>query len=326
MNTNRKLGSLLLYFNVIFLSFLFLSGCTPPQEPQLRIGTNIWIGYEPLYLARKLGYYDNTKIKLVEMSSASDVMHAMRNGLLEGAALTLDETLTLLDDGIDLKVILVMDISNGADVLLAKPEIKSMEDLRGKSVAVEYSAVGAILLDAALQSSGLTASDIKIISCSANEHIECYKQADAVVTFDPTRTKLLNQGAHELFSSSQIQGQIVDVLVVQSKAIDTNPDALKQLIAGYFNAREYVDVNSEVAAKLMAIRMQISAEEVLKSFEGIRLPVLEENWFLLSGEPEPLQLTVDMLSQLLLEKKFLKNPLPDESFIDNTFLPARKID
>ena len=326
MNTNRKLGSLLLYFNVIFLSFLFLSGCTPPQEPQLRIGSNIWIGYEPLYLARKLGYYDNTKIKLVEMGSASDVMHAMRNGLLEGAALTLDETLTLIDDGIDLKVILVMDISNGADVVLAKPEIKSMGDLRGKSVAVEYSAVGAILLDAALQSSGLTASDIKIVACSANEHIECYKTADAVVTFDPVRTQLLNQGAHELFSSSQIQGQIVDVLVVTSKAIDTNPEALKQLITGYFNAREYIDMNSEVAAKLMAIRMKISAEEVLKSFEGIRLPVLEESWFLLSGEPEPLQLTVDMLSQLLLEKKLLKKPLPDKSLIDSRFLPARKID
>ena len=327
MNANRKPGSLLLlYFNMIFLFFLFLSGCTPPQEPQLRIGSNIWIGYEPLYLARKLGYYDNTKIKLVEMGSASDVMHAMRNNVLEGAALTLDESLSLIDDGMDLKVILVMDISNGADVLLAKPEIQSIADLRGKSVAVEYSAVGAILLDAALQSSGLTALDIKIVSCSVNNHLECYKQTDAVVTFEPIRTILLKQGAHELFNSSHNQGQIVDVLVVKSKAIDTNPEALKQLISGYFNAREYIDVNSEIAAERMAIRMQIGAEELLKSFEGIRLPVLEENWFLLSGEPEPLQLTADMLSQLLLEKKFLKNPLPTESLIDNTFLPARKTD
>ena len=66
------------------------------------------------------------------MGSASDIMHAMRNDVLEGAALTLDETLSLIDDGIDLKVILVMDISNGADVLLAKPEIQSIADLRGE--------------------------------------------------------------------------------------------------------------------------------------------------------------------------------------------------
>ena len=317
---------MLLYFNAIILFFLFLSGCTPPQEPPLRIGSNIWVGYEPLYLARKLGNYDNTKIKLVEMGSASDVMHALRNNVLEGAALTLDEALTLVDDGLDLKVILVMDISNGADVLLAKSEIKSMADLRGKSVAVEYSAVGAILLDAALQHSGLTAADITIVACSVNEHIECFKETDAVVTFEPNRTKLLKLGAHELFNSSQIQGQIVDVLVVKSKAIDTNPDTLKQLIAGYFNAREYIDANSEVAYRLMAVRMKISPEESLASFEGIRLPVLEENWFLLSGEPAPLQITAEKLSRLLLQKKFLKNPLLTETLTDSAFLPARKID
>lgn len=122
---------------------LLLLSCGPAPEPLLRIGTNTWPGYEPLYLARSLGYYEGSPITLVELTSASEVIHALRSGTLEGAALTLDEVLTLLDDGFDLKVVLVMDFSNGGDVLLAKPGIDSTADLRGKRIAVEYTAVGA---------------------------------------------------------------------------------------------------------------------------------------------------------------------------------------
>lgn len=144
---------------------LLLSACTrPATESPLRIGTNNWPGYEPLYLARDLGHYKGTPIKLVELPSTSEVMHALRNRTLEGAALTLDETLTLLDSGFHLKIILVMDFSDGGDVLLAKPEIASLSALRGKRVAVEYTAVGAIILDAALNAAGLSASDITIVS------------------------------------------------------------------------------------------------------------------------------------------------------------------
>jgi NitT/TauT family transport system substrate-binding protein len=91
------------------LAFL-LPGCDSEREPPLRIGTNVWPGYEPLYLARDLGHYNETPVNLIEFTSASSVIHALRNGMIEGATLTLDEVLTLLSDGFDLKVILAPDI------------------------------------------------------------------------------------------------------------------------------------------------------------------------------------------------------------------------
>lgn len=62
------------------LSIILLVACGPLPEPPLRIGTNIWPGYEPLYLARNLGFYQGSSIKLVEMNSASAVIHALRSG------------------------------------------------------------------------------------------------------------------------------------------------------------------------------------------------------------------------------------------------------
>lgn len=302
---------------------LLLSACTPSTpEPPLRIGTNIWPGYEPLYLARSLGHYKDTPIKLVELLSASEVIHALRNKTLEGAALTLDEAMTLMDDGFDLKVILVMDFSNGGDVLLAKPEIASLAALRGKRIAVEYTAVGAILLDAALDAAGLKVLDITIVSCRLEEHLECYGSADAVVTFDPFRTKLLNQGARLLFDSRRIPSRIVDVLVVLEETTKTHPRGLEELLAGYFKAREHLASQPEDASKRMAIRLGLSSDEVLASYDGLKLPTLDENHSLLNGKPPQLVRTAGKLAEFMRGKKWLKNRLEVDGLMDGRFLPG----
>lgn len=300
---------------------LSVSACEDPQEPLLRIGTNIWPGYEHLYLARSLGFYEQSEIKLVEMTSAPDVINALRNGALEGGALTLDEVLSLIDDGIALKVILVMDFSEGGDVLLVKPGIDSLAALRGKYIAVENTAVGAILLDGALKAADLSVSDVNIISCSHSEHIKCYQSADAVVTYGPTRSKLLKLGAQLLFDSSQIPGRIVDVLAVHAETVKTNPNALKKLLTGYFKAHDYFFASPESAANLMSPRLQLSPVEVLASYAGINLTGLEGNRTLLNGKPSPLQLTADDIRRLMLQNKFLKNKFSVEGLIDNSFLP-----
>ena len=78
-----------------------LAGCGPRYEPPLMVGTNIWAGCEPLYLARDLGYYDGQPLRLVELGSTTQVMDALRTGRLDVAGVTLDEALTLAHEGAD---------------------------------------------------------------------------------------------------------------------------------------------------------------------------------------------------------------------------------
>jgi len=307
-----------LYWIFYLVLIFFLTACEPTPEPPLRIGTNTWPGYEPLYLARSLGYYDNSRIHLVELNSASEVIHSLRSGTLEGATLTLDEALTIQADDFDLKIILVMDFSNGGDVLLVKPEIDTLVTLKGKRIAVEYTAVGAILLDAALASVDLTVSDIEVIACSLDHHIGCYHSNDAVITFEPVKTQLLNQGAKQLFDSSKIPGQIVDVLVVHTETTKTHTNTLKKLIIGYFKARKYLSQQPQDAAKLMAPRQHISANEVLASYEGLKLPNLEENRVLLNNN---LQNTITELSKYMKERQLLRKIPNIKNIIDTRFLP-----
>ncbi len=92
------------------------------------IGTNIWIGYEPLYVARELSLFPGRAPRLVEYSSATQALSAFRSGVIDAAALTLDEAVLLSHAGLDVRVVLVFDYSDGADVLLGKPEVEDRDD------------------------------------------------------------------------------------------------------------------------------------------------------------------------------------------------------
>ena len=51
---------------LVLAAALMLGACVRDPEPPLRIGTNVWIGSEPLYLARELGRLDPETVQLVE--------------------------------------------------------------------------------------------------------------------------------------------------------------------------------------------------------------------------------------------------------------------
>ena len=141
---NPLVGLIILVFSIVLWLQRdeirqFLVGEVVVAEP-LAVGTNVWPGYEPLYLARNLGYY-NDSIRLVEYSSATEVLRAIRNKLIDVATLTLDEVLLLRQSGVDVRSVLVTDISNGGDVIVARPGIETLADLKGRKVGVESTAL-----------------------------------------------------------------------------------------------------------------------------------------------------------------------------------------
>lgn len=305
---------------VITSMILVLSSCQPHYPAHLRVASNSWIGYTPLYLAEEMGLFEPFLIKMIEMPSASEVIHALRSGSIEVAALTLDEALTILEDEYDLKVILVMDISDGSDVLLAKPDINSLTELKGKTIAVEYNAVGALLLDHALAAGGITPNDVEILSCNFDSHITCYDKSDALVTFDPVKTKLMKAGAKQLYSSKKMPNVILDVLVTTQEVINEQPKQIQALLNSYFKARTYLDTQTNKAISLIESSLKIPSEELTTAFQGVKLPNLEHNKQLLSGTNATLQATLAELQTIMLERKLLTQKLDTRHLIYPVFL------
>ena len=294
--------------------FLFVA-CSPSPAPLLRVGTNIWPGYETLYLARSLGAFDERRIRLIEFPSSVHVQDNLRNGTIEAGCLTLDETLSLLADGVDLRVILAMDISAGADVILARPGLGGLADLRGRRVGVESTNVGAVMLDAALQRAGLKTGDVTVVPLSVDEHETAYRNGavDAVVTFEPVRSRLLSAGAHVIFDSSQVPDRILDVLVVRADKLAGRHDALLELVRGHFRALAHISRSPQDAATRMTPRLGAGP---LEQFSGLRLPDLGANRTFLAGAAPPLRGAAAELGALLVRRGLLPHPVAVDKLAD----------
>ncbi|MBF0463769.1 MAG: ABC transporter substrate-binding protein [Nitrospirae bacterium] len=327
LNCRNKIAGI---FRLAFLCVLFLIllwGCTRDTQP-LRVGTNVWPGYEPLYLARELKYFDNN-ILLVEYSSASDVIRGFRYNAIDAAALTMDEALLLIKDGYDITVVLAMDISSGGDVILGRSGLNKLSDIKGKRVGVEKTALGSYFFAIALETVGLKPSDTIPVNMEVDRHETALKTGivDAVVTFEPVRIKLIAAGANVLFDSSQVYGAIVDVLVVHNDYLRKTPNnvnTLNALLEGWFKSLDYVHSNPQNAYKIMAEREGISKDEFVTALKGLHIPDIKENRTMLCGIKPTLLLTTNQMKRFMIANDLLQKDFNVNSIFDKCQINALK--
>jgi len=297
-----------------------VSSCQPPPEP-LRIVSSPWPGYEPLYLARDLGYLNKDSVRITELPSSNITLEAFSNGSADVATLTLDETVTLLAKGNKLRILLVMDISNGSDGVVAKPGIKSLAQLKGKRLGMENIPLGAYILSRILEKSGLTAADIKIVPMPEDKHEKAYLQGkiDAAITMEPYMTRITKAGAHVLFDSSQIPNEIFDIVVVRENIYQTRRDELCRLTQQWFRTLDYVQANSQDATSRMGKRLGVDAETFRAAMGGLKVPTRQENQQLLGGNMPTLLLPAKRMTDIMQHEHMIPGPVDLAAAIDPSF-------
>ena len=298
-------------------------GCMPINTDPLRIGAQPWPGYELIYLARELNLYSDKQINLIETPSASASLRGLATRSLDGACLTLDEVLTARSNGIDLTIVAVLDESRGADVLIARRDVLDLKGLKGKTVGVEQTATGAVLLHAALEAAGLSPNEIQTVYIPIENHLSNFLDGklDAIVTYEPTKSKLIAKNAHAIFSSASIPGRILDVIAIRSEVIPKKSTELKSLVQSHFQARFEWKNNPVKNAPKMAGRLDLAAEDVPAAFSEIHLPDAQENVEWMTGNPAKLTLNAQLLGELMARQGLLRNQPDLKNLFSSDFLP-----
>lgn len=304
---------------VLLLVITSLFACDGQIEKPLRVGTLPWAGFEILYLARDLAYYDNAQIQLKELTSITDIINAFQQGQLNAITVTLDEALRLADIHYDLKIILIFNISDDADELIVTPSIKSLAELKGKRVAVEQSGVDVYMLTQMLQMANLNLNDIIIIRSTVNQHPMMLSkgEVDAVISFDPIAYQLQKQGYINLLDSRILSGQIVDVLITRDIALQQQRKNLKLLLEGYWKARNYIaDYPVDVVSRI-ASRLGVTSEKLVLLFENLVLPEIEHTQTIFNQQLESI---IEQMNRLMIETGLLKNAIDSKPLLVHDFL------
>ena len=289
---------------------LLSTGCSEGPLP-LRVGHNAWIGYEPLTLARQLGKLDPQQIEIVHFSSTTEVIRAYRNRVIDVAAVTLDEVLVLAGTNPRQHVFLVCDISQGADAIVARPEFGALRDLRGRRIAVETTALGAYVLARGLAQEGIDPREVTVVPLTAEAHEAAFSadHAEAVVTFDPHRSRLVAAGARQIFDSTRIPGEIVDVFITREEVMNERPRALAALARGWFQAVAHLGSQPADAHARIARHQGTSPEEVAVMLRGLQFADRDDNLRLLGPSADNLAATFRRLGQVMVEQHLLPAPV-----------------
>lgn len=303
------------------LSVAGLAGCS--GSGPLRFGIHPWVGYEPLYLADDFNWLPET-VALVPGTSAKDSMDGLLSGAIDGAALTLDETIRLSSRGLELLVVAVVDVSAGADVLMVRPSITDLAGLKKQRIAVELNGVSGIMLFKILEVAGLSPNDVIKVDLPVSEHAQAWSrgEVDACVCYEPTASMIENAGGVRLFDSSDIPETIFDVLVVTREAADRNPRAVRDLVSGHFRGLQHLVRSMHDSVYRIATRQGISPDEVRTALATVMLPDLAANQRYLRTEGS-IETMARSLSSLMMAEGMIEQNPEIQQLSDASFLPAR---
>lgn len=252
---NGRRAALALVF-VLLAGMLLRPAALPAQTP-LKIGYPVWVGYGPLFLAEKKGFLKElgTRVELILMEDTKPRYVALAAKRIDGLMTTIDTVVQRYKPELRMAAVLAMDDSKGGDGIVARKEIATVRDLKGKKVAFSEGSVSHFFLAFLLKEAGLSLKDITVVNMTAGDAGAAFVagKVDAAVTWEPWLTKG-KQAPHGkvLVDSSATPGLIVDVLVFRSDVIKARGKDMANIVRAWHRAVDYWKQYPDESNKIMA--------------------------------------------------------------------------
>jgi NitT/TauT family transport system substrate-binding protein len=257
---------------------------------KVRIGTQPWIGYGPWWIAKEKGLFEKygLEAELTDFVEDKEVNAAFASGNMEAANLATHTAIKLFSVGVDLKLVLLEDVSTTADAILAGEDIKSIADLKGKQVAYEEGTTSDLLLNYALMQNKMTLDDIVAVPMPASDAGTALMtgKVPAAVTYEPYISEALKENTKlkALYQAKERPGLISDVLVISGKFAKEKPEAAKALLKVWGEALDFYNKDNKAGQEIIAKAVGSAPEDLKTAFDGVKFYDLAANQKDLSGD------------------------------------------
>ncbi|SMC50976.1 putative urea ABC transporter substrate-binding protein [Novosphingobium sp. B1] len=223
---------------------LLLASCSPSPEQaaqpktEFTIGWSIYAGWMPWPYAQQAGIVKKwadkygIKINIVQVNDYVESVNQYTAGKFDGVTVTNMDALTIpAAGGKDTSAIIVGDYSNGNDGILLKGG-NTLAGLKGKQAYLVELSVSHYLLARGMEKAALQPTDVRTVNTSDADIVGAFGSPDvqAAVAWNPQLSVMKGQpGVTQVFSSADIPGEILDLMVVDTATLKANPNLGKAL-------------------------------------------------------------------------------------------------
>ncbi|WP_305970840.1 MULTISPECIES: putative urea ABC transporter substrate-binding protein [unclassified Mameliella] len=231
------------------------------EKTDFRVAWSIYVGWMPWGYLDDSGIMDKwaekygITVEIVQINDYVESINQYTAGAFDGVSATNMDTLSIpAGGGVDTTALIVGDFSNGNDAVIVKEG--GLAELAGKPVNLVELSVSHYLLARALDSVDLAERDLDgVINTSDADMIAAFTTADvqAVVTWNPLVSTILEEpNATKVFDSSDIPGEIIDLMVVNTDTLAANPDFGKALVGAWYEVMGLMASGDEEVLTAMA--------------------------------------------------------------------------
>ena len=236
-------------FTTLTLSVSLIAALSSPaafakEKKEFTLAWSIYVGWMPWDYADSSGILKKwadkygIKIKVVQVNDYVESINQYTAGQFDATVMTNMDALTIpAASGIDSTALIVGDFSNGNDGIILKGRHKTLSDIKGQNVNLVEFSVSHYLLARALQTVGLSEKDVHTMNTSDADIVAAFQTPDvtSVVTWNPLLSEITAQPDTSLvFDSSQIPGEIIDMLVAHTNTLKENPKFAKALTGAWY--------------------------------------------------------------------------------------------
>jgi NitT/TauT family transport system substrate-binding protein len=249
----------------------------------LKVGYSDWPGWVAWQVAIDKGWFKEAGVDVsFEWFDYSASMDAYAAGKIDAVLMTNGDALVTGSGGAKSAMIMLTDYSNGNDMIVAKPGIKSLKDLKGKKVSVEPGLVEHLLLLNGLKKAGMKESDVTLVNAKTNEMPQMLASADiaAVGAWQPISGQAMAgvPGSKAIYTSADEPGLIYDVLAVNPASVKASRAEWQKIVKVWDRVVKYIaDPKTQTdAVKIMSARVGLTPEAYLPLLKGTKLLSLSD--------------------------------------------------
>jgi NitT/TauT family transport system substrate-binding protein len=234
----------------------------------IKIGYSDWPGWVAWEIAVKKGWFkeEGVEVEMVWMDYVKS-MEAYAAGKLDAVCVTNGDALVTGATGKPSVCVILNDYSNGNDMIVAKPGIGSLKELKGKTIALEEGFVEHLLLLKGLELNGMAEGDITIKNTPTNNTPQVFStgEVDAIGAWQPNSGQALKlvPGSKSVFSSKDVPGLIYDGLFCDRDSVKTRRAEWLKIVKVWYRIVEFMskDDNLDDALAILSGRVGVAPAE-----------------------------------------------------------------